>query len=87
MKFLKGLTVEAIKKAAIKANEFIIKTGKFTRLIDNENKLSLTNLGVILVMVKLGVSNDVVSPIDVTALIGVLLSYQAKRAIEAKKDK
>lgn len=60
----------------------LIRLGHFTRILDQNNNLSLTNIGVIIVFGKLVFADDVIDPIDIGALIGALASYQAKRHID-----
>lgn len=64
----------------------LIRMGHFARILDEKNNLSLTNLGVMIVFGKLVFSNDVISPVDIGALIGTLLSYQAKRYTNNKNN-
>jgi hypothetical protein len=54
------------------------------QLLDKNNRLSLTNLAVWVTLVKLALAKDAVQSVDVVALVGSLLSYQAKRFIEPK---
>ena len=62
----------------------IKKVARFLQLLDKNNRLSLTNLAVWVTLVKLATASDAVAPVDVVALVGSLLSYQAKRYIEPK---
>ena len=64
----------------------IKKTARFLQLLDRHNRLSLTNLAVWVTLAKLATADDAVAPVDVVALVGSLLSYQAKRFIEPKKE-
>ncbi len=59
-----------------------MKALRFLRLVsDRNNRLSLTNLAVWVILVKLALSSSAISPVDVGALVGTLLSYQGKRWI------
>ena len=53
----------------------------FLRLIDADKKLSLSNIAVIVVIVKMALSKDATAPVDVGALITSLMSYQAAKII------
>ncbi len=64
-----------------------MKVGIFFRVIDSFDKnISLTNLAVWVVLIKLITAKDAISPIDIGALIGTLLPYQAKKYIAKMKD-
>ncbi len=53
----------------------------FLRIIDADRKLSLTNLSVWITLIHLATAKNVVTPIDLGALLGALASYQTKRVI------
>lgn len=57
----------------------IWKFFQFTRIVDEKKQLSLTNLGVIIVLIRFATTKDAISPVDVGALIGTLVPYQAKK--------
>lgn len=62
----------------------IKSVARFLQLLDKNNRLSLTNLAVWVTLVKLALAKDAVQSVDVVALVGSLLSYQAKRYMEPK---
>lgn len=65
----------------------LLKIGQFFKVVDSHDKnLSLTNLAVWVVIVKLATAKEAISPIDIGALIGTLLPYQAKKYINKMKD-
>ncbi len=64
----------------------LLKFGQFVKVIDYDKTLSLTNLAVWVVLVKLATAKEAISPIDIGALIGTLLPYQAKKLIGKMKD-
>lgn len=64
---------------------FFIKLGKFFRILDEyNNNLSLTNVAVIIVLVKLCMA-PAVSITDIGALLISLLSYTGKKVLNNKK--
>ncbi len=63
------------------------RIGLFLRLLDKDHRLSLTNIAVICSLVKFMLTKDAVAPMDLGALIGTLLSYQAKKVIEGNQPK
>lgn len=67
--------------------KLIKKTAKFFKLVDPDYTISLTNLAVWVTLVKLATSTNAVSPVDVGALVGTLLSYQAKKVIGKLENK
>lgn len=67
--------------------KFALKVGKFLKLLDPDHTLSLTNLSVWVVLGKLAVSKDAISPVDVGALVGTLMSYQGKKIIGKMANK
>jgi hypothetical protein len=78
---------ELIKKASDEAFKWAKKTLQYARINDEKNKISLTNLAMMIVMYKM-VITQATSWQDMTALAIAILGYQAKRVIECKhKDK
>lgn len=65
----------------------IKKWALFLRLMDPDNKLSLTNIAVMVVLFKLATAKEAITPVDVGALISTMLGYQAKKVIGKMKDK
>jgi hypothetical protein len=72
---------------SLNLKDAIKNVARFLQLLDKNNRLSLTNLAVWVTLVKLATASDAVAPVDVVALVGSLLSYQAKRYIEPKEPK
>lgn len=64
----------------------LLNAGKFFKLVDVDSTLSLTNLAVWVVLVKLAVAKDAISSVDIVALVSTLLPYQAKKVIGKMKD-
>lgn len=61
---------------------------RFLRLIDQDEQLSLTNIAVIAILVKLLIQ-PAIDSMSMAALIGTLFSYQSKRflnGLNSKKD-
>ena len=58
---------------------------QYIRVNDEKNRVSLTNIAMIIVMVKMCVT-PATSWQDMTALAIAILGYQAKRVIEGKKN-
>ncbi len=52
---------------------------QFARLVDEKKQLSLTNIAVIIVLIKLATVKEAIQPVDVGALVGVLLNYGSKK--------
>lgn len=63
------------------------RLGKFFKLLDHDNTLSLTNIAVWVTLVKLATSSNAVSPVDVGALVGTLLAHQTKKYIAKMENK
>lgn len=59
---------------------------KFFRLIDKDKNLSLTNISLWISLIHLAYAKDVVTPIDLGALLGALASYQTKRYITRHEE-
>lgn len=62
-----------------------MKVLRFLRLVDDDGVLSLTNIAVMVILVKMA-GVQVHSLTDITALITVLLSYQGKRYLTKDKN-
>lgn len=65
----------------------LLKALWFLRLLDDDKRISLTNISVWITLYQLAIAKDVVSPIDLGALLGALASYQAKRMIGKNGNK
>lgn len=77
--------LKAMAKVAAAKSWKEMKAGlQYLRINDEKNKISLTNLAMIIVMYKMMVT-DATSWQDMTALAIAILGYQAKRIIEKKK--
>lgn len=64
-----------------------MKVLAFLRIIDeHDGKLSLTNLAVIVALLKLALASQVVAPTDLGTIIAALAAYQAKKWINTPKD-
>lgn len=64
---------------------FFIKLGKFFRILDEyNNNLSLTNVAVIITLVKLAMA-PALSIVDIGALLISLISYTSKKVLNNKK--
>lgn len=59
----------------------IVKALSFLRLLDDDGRLSLTNIAVWITLFKLATAANSIAPTDIGAVIGALASYQAKRWI------
>lgn len=57
----------------------LIRALRFLRLIDRDRNLSLTNISVWISLYHLAVAKDVISAVDLGALLAALASYQTKR--------
>lgn len=57
------------------------KTGRFLRLTDEHGRLSLTNIGMLIVLVKLAMVTKTTVP-DLGALLLSLAAYNGKKLIE-----
>ncbi len=75
---------ELFKKAQKEAFKWAKKTLQYVRITDENNKISLTNLAMMIVMYKM-VITQATSWQDLTALGIVIIGYQTKRVIEKKK--
>ncbi len=64
----------------------LVKIGQFLKVIDYDKTLSLTNLAVWVVLIKLSTAKEAISPVDIGALVGTLLPYQAKKYIGKMKN-
>lgn len=58
----------------------------FFRLLDDDGKLSLTNISVWITLIHMATADNAVSPVDLGALLGALASYQAKRLLVKKPN-
>lgn len=67
--------------------EKLLRLLDFLRLVDDDKRLSLTNITVWVTIVHLALAKQVVTPIDLGALLAALASYQAKRILNGKKKK
>lgn len=65
----------------------LLKAGRFLKIVGEDNCLSLTNLAVIVVLVKLATTRDAIHPVDIGGLLATLLPYQAKKVIAKMKDR
>ncbi len=65
--------------------ERLLKLANFLRLIDSDGRLSLTNLAVVITLIKLALTSNAIAPTDLGGIIAALGSYQAKRLIETNK--
>lgn len=63
---------------------FFKKALDFLRITDDEGKVSLTNLGVIIILAKVGISSEC-NMSEIVALMGVLLNYSWKKFIKSKE--
>lgn len=88
MKELMKKAWEEAKKTASRGRDRAFQWAKdmlqYTRINDDNNKISLTNIAMMIVLYKM-VITDATSWQDMTALAIAILGYQAKRVIE--KDK
>lgn len=65
--------------------EKVKKLLQFVRLVDENGDLSLTNIIVIVILLKIVLKSDAIQAIDVGGILAALLGYQGKRAIKAKE--
>ena len=72
------------KRGLDRAFDWAKNTLQYVRINDENNKISLTNLAMMIVMYKM-VTTTATSWQDLTALAIAIIGYQAKRVIE--KDK
>ena len=63
------------------------KLAKFFKVVDPDHTVSLTNLSVWVVLIKLATTKEAISPVDVGALVGTLLSYQGKKFVGKMENK
>lgn len=58
----------------------LIKIGQFTRLLDDNGQISLTNITVYIAMYKL-LTSPVTNYTDIAALVAALSTYTAKKIV------
>lgn len=75
------ITMKDINKQAKKVKTFLSKGLKYFRINDDQNRLSLTNITMLIILFKLCTTPSS-SFQDITALSIAALSYQFKRKIE-----
>lgn len=86
IKWMKDLAKKSpaqLKKLAVKIHEELKRALVYLRINDEQNRVSLTNVAMILMLYKIGVT-DATSITDLTALAIAVLGYQAKRVVEKK---
>lgn len=59
---------------------------RFLRITDKDGNLSLTNLIVYVVLIKVILKADAIQATDLGTILAAILGYQGKRAIESKKE-
>lgn len=64
----------------------MLATGRFLRVLDEDNVISLTNLAVMLVIFKLAITPSLSMP-EIGALLLGLFNYSYKRYVRAKEPK
>lgn len=67
-----------------KIKHYLLKSGKFLRLIDENNEISLTNVAFMVIILKVALVQDT-SMTDIAALLTVILNYSYKKHIALKK--
>lgn len=67
-------------------NSKLKAVGKFTRLIDSDNTLSLTSIALVIILFKIALAPGI-SLTEIGGLFIALLSYQSKKVINNKAPK
>lgn len=79
-----------IKSVYNSVNEYLLdgffKVGKFLRLIDENNQMSITNIAVLVVIYKVGTAHEV-DIYDAGIILIALLNYSYKRYMKLKEFK
>lgn len=87
MKWMKDLAKKSpakLKKLAAKIHKELKRVLVYLRINDEQNRISLTNVAMIVMLYKIGMT-DATSITDLTALAIAVLGYQTKRVVEKKK--
>lgn len=75
------ITMKEVNKQAKKVKAFLSKGLKYFRINDDQNRLSLTNVTMLIILFKLCTTPSS-SFQDITALSIAVLGYQFKRKVE-----
>lgn len=84
--YIKSKLVSAYTVASDYLLDRFMKVGKFTRLIDENNQMSITNIAVLVIIYKVGTAHEV-DIYDAGIILIALLNYSYKRYMKFKEVK
>lgn len=64
----------------------LLSVGRFLRILDEDNQLSLTNIFVMVVIAKVILKQNAISTTDLGTVLAAVVGYQGKRAVKTKKE-